>query len=714
MAATKPSKTSLELKKLQQENEELRCKLAEAEDTISAIQSGAVDALVINGPRGNQIFSLEGADYTYRVLVDSMLEGAATISTAYDIAYCNRRLSNMLECPFDKILGKPVTDFIHKDDLNLFKSIIKTMSASANHSCIGEVRLLKASGKTVPVLLSCNMLDVEGMFACLIFTNLTEIKTVQNELKSMNENLDILVQNKTKELQQTNFLLKSEILFRKKAEEDLKQSESRFRTIAESLPVYISIGTLNDSKILYLNEAYNKAFGFKKGEMTGQNAPDLYIDPAERDAMVDVLKKQGSLINYEIQVKKADGTPFWISSSVKQITFEGKPAMLGASIDITERKQAEEDLKQTREKLEIALENGNIGVWEWNLVNGESKWDERMEKMFGIDPGSFGGTFSDFENLVHEEDMPHVQRAINRAVGSNLPYETVFRTRIRDGKVKYISTKAVVTRDSQKKPVSMSGVCFDVTGMKEGTEKVLLKLNEELLRSNKELQSFAYVASHDLQEPLRMVSSFTQLLQHRYADKLDQNANEFIKYAVDGANRMHELINGLLDYSRIQTKGEQFTFVSMPDVLRIVSKNIEMAIEETKATITSDPLPTVFADKLQMVQVIQNLVGNAVKFSQNNPIIHLSCKKENGWYIFSVKDNGIGIELPYYEKIFQIFQRLNTREEFSGTGIGLAICRRIIERHNGKIWVESEPGKGTTFYFTLPVIEDIKEDDITS
>jgi len=278
--------------------------------------------------------------------------------------------------------------------------------------------------------------------------------------------------------------------------------------------------------------------------------------------------------------------------------------------------------------------------------------------------------------------------------------DTIFRTRLISGEIKYIDAKARIERDLQGRPVKMTGVCLDITSMQKATETTLLSLNEDLLRSNKELEQFAYVASHDLQEPLRMVSSFTQLLAARYQDKLDKQAQEFIGFAVDGAQRMQRLINDLLQFSRIKTRGKSLSIVNMNDIVKLTIHNLSLKIKEKKAVVTSDHLPSVFADDGQMVQLLQNLFDNALKFSAKDPRIHISATEEPDNYRFSVSDNGIGIESKYYDRIFQIFQRLHLREEYSGTGIGLAICKRIIERHGGKIWVESN-GNGTIFQFTL-------------
>jgi len=225
---------------------------------------------------------------------------------------------------------------------------------------------------------------------------------------------------------------------------------------------------------------------------------------------------------------------------------------------------------------------------------------------------------------------------------------------------------------------------------------------EKLQRSNTELEQFAYVASHDLQEPLRMVGSYTQLLSRRYKGKLDQDADEFIAFAVDGVTRMQRLINDLLRYSRVGTKGREPEPTDSGTVLERALANLKVTIEDNKATVTHDPLPVVMADDRQLEQLFQNLVGNAVKFHGSEPpLVHIRAERSNGGWMFAVKDNGIGIEPQYFDRVFQVFQRLHTRAEYAGTGIGLAVCKKIVERHGGRIWVESEPGKGTSFLFTL-------------
>jgi PAS domain S-box-containing protein len=236
------------------------------------------------------------------------------------------------------------------------------------------------------------------------------------------------------------------------------------------------------------------------------------------------------------------------------------------------------------------------------------------------------------------------------------------------------------------------------------SEEHLVKTVGELKRSNDELQEFAYVASHDLQEPLRMVASYTQLLAKRYKGRLDSDADEFIAYAVDGANRMQGLIQDLLAYSRAGTNGKALREISSENALHGALKNLRATIEESGAVVTHDLLPAITMDELQLAQVFQNLVGNAIKYrSAEVPHVHVTAAKNGGKeWIFSVRDNGVGIDPLYFERIFILFQRLHGREEFKGTGIGLAICKKIVERVGGRIWVESQAEKGSTFYFALP------------
>ncbi|MGD9188596.1 MAG: ATP-binding protein, partial [Desulfobacteraceae bacterium] len=262
----------------------------------------------------------------------------------------------------------------------------------------------------------------------------------------------------------------------------------------------------------------------------------------------------------------------------------------------------------------------------------------------------------------------------------------------------------LITDDSGN-PIGMWSIVRDVTQRKQAEMEREAAI-KALKRSNEDLKQFAYVASHDLQEPLRMVASYTQLLAERYEDQLDQKAHKFIHYAVDGAQRMQILIRDLLAFSRVETRAQAFKPLDSHHVLCGAMANLKTLINETGALVTSGDLPIVQADESQLTQLFQNLISNGIKFRQpsTTPSIHISAQRvENRWRL-AVQDNGIGIDSKYKERVFVIFQRLHTRDEYPGTGIGLAICKRIVHRHGGRIWFESSPGKGTTFYFTLPSI----------
>jgi PAS domain S-box-containing protein len=291
--------------------------------------------------------------------------------------------------------------------------------------------------------------------------------------------------------------------------------------------------------------------------------------------------------------------------------------------------------------------------------------------------------------------------------------------RRKDGEKRLLAWWCKVLKNERGNVTGALSSARDLTDRKQA-EEAIRKANEDLERSNKELEQFAYVASHDLQEPLRMVASYTQLLEKRYKDKLDGDALDFINYAVDGATRMQRLINDLLAFSRVGMRGRPFERTDSSSALGQALANLQLTIEDEKAVVVNSDLPTVMADDTQLVQLFQNLIANAVKFRGNDsPQIQISASKGNdfikehpdlapagirldGKWVFSVHDNGIGIEEQYYERIFAIFQRLHTREAYQGTGIGLAICQRIVERHGGQIWVRSKVGEGSTFLFTLP------------
>jgi PAS domain S-box-containing protein len=491
---------------------------------------------------------------------------------------------------------------------------------------------------------------------------------------------------------------------RKKAEKELTNTKNYLENLIGYANAPIIVWDVH-KRIRVFNQAFENLTGYLSAEVLGEKLDILFPLDTVRDSNAKIRQAISSnwrTVEIPILTKeKKIRTVLWNSANILDPETGKIVSTIAQGNDITERILAEEQMKISGEKLRLALQNGNIGTWEWDLQSNRIEWDERMETIFGFEPGFFGGTFNAFEKCLAEEDINHFRKAVKDAVENKIPFETVYRIR-KNGSMNYISTKASIDRNEYGNPIRMSGVCFDITDMKKGAERTLFRLNEDLLRSNRELEQFAYVASHDLQEPLRMVSSFTQLLALKYQSKLDSDAREYISYAVDGAVRMQNLINDLLEFSRIETKGKVLQPVDMNNPLRQAVNNLKIIISEKDARVSSDDLPVLIADESQIVQLFQNLIGNALKFCKTSPRVHVSATEEADHFRFVVEDNGIGIEEQYFSKIFRIFQRLMPKTQYNGTGIGLAICKRIVERHGGNIWVESEPENGSRFLFTIP------------
>ncbi len=360
-----------------------------------------------------------------------------------------------------------------------------------------------------------------------------------------------------------------------------------------------------------------------------------------------------------------------------------------------------EQLERSKERFELAVSGSAAGIWDWDLASDQIFFSDRFKELLGYQPTEFDDSFEAWERRIHPDEREPVIAALRQhlnnghSVGKDM-FDQEFRIQRRDGNYRWFHTRGQAVREaSRDAPSRMAGSITDIHSKKQ--------YEARLEHSVRELEQFAYVASHDLREPLRMVASYVKLLERRYADKLDESAKDFINYAVDGANRMQKLIEDLLTYSRVGSKPQDLQPIHAEQALSEAMINLQEAIRETNAEVTHDPLPMVSADQTQLIQLLQNLIANAIKFSSGGQIakVHLSAKPLDGKWCFSVRDNGIGIKKQYQERIFKIFQRLHSRDDFEGTGIGLAVVHKIIERHGGSVWLESEEGEGTTFFFTL-------------
>jgi PAS domain S-box-containing protein len=374
---------------------------------------------------------------------------------------------------------------------------------------------------------------------------------------------------------------------------------------------------------------------------------------------------------------------------------------IGVYDDITAQRDAEARVKESEARFRQTFELAASGMG--HVVDGRFvRVNKSLCRILGYSEQELLG--KSVKDVSHPEDRDVSDAARERIRKGELESARFEKRYLRGdgGAVVWADVAVALVRDASGAPQYEIAVFDDITERKKA-EAALREAHEELKRSNAELEQFAYVASHDLQEPLRMVASYTQLLGRRYEAKLDDDAREFMAYIVDGATRMKQLIEDLLAYSRVGTKGADFKPVSVEAALKRALFNLRAAIEEAGAAVTHDALPTLPADEVQLAQLLQNLMGNALKFrSASVPRIHIGVsEKENEW-VFEVRDNGIGIEPQYYERIFMVFQRLHNKGEYPGTGIGLAICKKVVERHGGRIWVESKPGEGSAFYFTLP------------
>jgi PAS domain S-box-containing protein len=492
----------------------------------------------------------------------------------------------------------------------------------------------------------------------------------------------------------------------------LAQMESRYRGLLEAAPDAMVV--VNQAGgIVLLNLQAEKRFGYRRDELIGQKVTNIIPDGfAERLIADDLRSAEDALAQQigtgiELTARRKDGSEFPIEIMLSPLESAEGILVTAAIRDISVRRAAEKVLAQMESRYRGLLEAAPDAMVVVNqggeivLLNlqAEKQFGYRRDELLGqkvtnIIPDGFA------ERLI-ADDLRSAEDALAQQIGAGIE----LTARRNDGSE--FPIEIMLSPLESAEGILVTAAIRDITARKKA-ESLLLQKVDELCRSNEELEQFAYIASHDLQEPLRMVSSYTQLLSRRYRGQLDANADEFIAFAVDGATRMQRLIQDLLKFSRVGSKGTDPCNTSSEEALQQAIFNLRGAIEASGAQITNDTLPNVMADEAQLTQLFQNLVGNAIKYQSTGiPRVHISAERngESKW-MFSVQDNGLGIDSKYFEKIFGMFQRLHKREEFAGTGIGLAICKKIIERHGGSISVESQLGQGSTFRFALAEEEE--------
>jgi PAS domain S-box-containing protein len=458
-------------------------------------------------------------------------------------------------------------------------------------------------------------------------------------------------------------------------------------------------------------------------QMTPLNIKPEYTSSTFHELMEPLRSGEKTKIEFTTVHKRKDGTLYPIEVHLQLMSIEGTSVFVAMILDITSHKKAETELRQVTTLLEAQRQRlrnliANVPGVVWEAYGEPDAADQRIDFvsdyvtiLLGYSIKEWTKTPNFWLKIVHPDDQKRAAEETSVIFNSGGSGTVQFRWMTKDRRPIPVEAHSAVIFDKDGQPIGMRGVTMDISERIK-QQNILSRYARQLRRSNEELQQFAYIASHDLQEPLRMVASYLELLEKRYGDELDDDAHDFIAFAVDGAMRMKTLISDLLAYSRLESRQGEFEQFNLGIELNNVRDNLRLTIEETGALITTDELPTITADKAQVSQLFQNLVSNALKFKSPDrpPEIHIGAECINGEWRFSLSDNGIGIESDYLDRIFVIFQRLHTKAEYPGTGIGLAICKRVIDHHGGRIWVDSQPGKGTTFYFTIPADIDEERD----
>ncbi len=498
-----------------------------------------------------------------------------------------------------------------------------------------------------------------------------------------------------------------DISTRKGAEIHLAQMEGRYRGLLEAAPDAMVVVNVA-GEIVLLNVQAEKQFGYRRDELVGQKVKNIIPEGFAERIIADGTRSAAEALAQQIGTgieligRRKDGSEFPIEIMLSPLESPEGILVTAAIRDISTRKGAEIHLAQMEGRYRGLLEAAPDAMVVVNVGGEIVLLNVRAEKEFGYRRDELVG--QQVKNIIPEGFAERIisdgTRSAEDALAQQIGTGIELIGRRKDGSE--FPIEIMLSPLESADGILVTAAIRNISVRKLAEANLVRKL-DELYRSNEELGQFAYIASHDLQEPLRMVASYTQLLSRKYKGKLDTEADEYIAFAVDGANRMQRLIQDLLAFSRVGTKGKDLVDTSSEAALLQALQNLRGAITESGAQVTHDPMPAVLADEMQLTQLFQNIIGNAIKYQKPGiPQVHISAARNGGdKWMFSVKDNGLGIDPQYFDKIFGMFQRLHKREEFAGTGIGLAICKKIAERHGCSILVESTLGQGSTFRFAL-------------
>ena len=665
--------------------------------------------------------SFLGSDREYKSIFDASIDGLIVIAPEGIVVEANPAACQMHGYRHDEFVGMDPRQFIHRDDHHLFDEFVQTVLANRPFRAVA--RDLRPDG---------TIFDVEVHGSLIMFHDKPHLLAVIRDVTD-----------------------------REKAQERLTTSEELFRTIFETEPACVklldSAGNLIDMNPAGLEMIEADSIE----QVQGQSILNI-IDPKDRDDFVAasdaVFRGESKTLQFAIVGVK--GTRHWMEShEVPLRDSQGKvKALLAVTQDITERDRAERMLASRNQVLEHLAKGASLQEILETLVQTIEEVGQDMiasvllldedanclrhgaapnlpdfynEAVDGIQvgpcAGSCGAAAYTGQRVVVEDVMTHPNWVEYRDLAKQVGLGACWSQPIFSANGQTLGTFATYYREPRSptaidlelidSAADLAAVAIDHKRAEEELQKAhdelelrvqqrteeLASSNAALEESNRELQQFAYVASHDLQEPLRMVASYCELLKRRYHDQLDDEANEFVNFAVDGAARMQNLIQDLLAYSRLQTEDRPFEETDCGALVDDAIKNLAVSIQAAGASVTHDPLPTVSGSPWQLSEVFQNLIDNGIKYrGAEPPHVHVSAEQTDGQWVFSVRDNGIGIDAKHVDRIFAVFKRLHSHDQFPGTGIGLAICKRAVDRHGGQLWVESQLGKGSTFHFTIP------------
>jgi len=599
----------------------------------------------------------------------------------------------------DQLIGKTIYDISPK---HIHEQIRKTQPGLIDGKTSKfESESITLTGKIIPIEVSAAHIDFKGQRAILIHVrDISDRLKHQELLQKLNNDLEEKVKERTKELQEVNLRMQAEIAEKEKIQDELQRQKDFLRLIIDSTPNMIFVKD-EEGKYLLANESVAKFYNMKPSEMEGHyDTEDQFTQREleefkEQDQRALHAKKEVQFPEQMI-VNKETGEHFWIQMVKKAISSISGDAtnILGVATDITDVKLAKEEIRKSEQLYrEIArnLPKAAMFIFDRNLkyilaegplVGIVSKPKNEIE----------GKTVYD---SIRESDRERVKQIYSKILdGESSETEQTFFERS-------LKVYHLPIRDDSGEIIYGMVMVFDISDLK-GVQRELEHRATQLERSNEELERFAYVASHDLQGPLRTIASYLQLLEMRYKTKLDKEAVEFIEFSVNGAKRMQQLILDLLNYSKISSVPKPFVKTNLNELVHMVLNGLSSTIKTSKAEVVVDKLPELMADPNQLFQLFQNLIDNSLKFVKNgSPLVKINAVEHEDEWEISISDNGIGIKEEYKEKIFQIFQRLHSTAEYPGTGVGLAICKKVVQLHGGRIWFSSTPDKGTTFYFTI-------------